>query len=211
MDMAVQPESLPGINITLLYDMLPLERLDRNRLRGIFKDPLLTVMDTPELVVMFAPTRSLVAQFGDKRVRLTDQGQHLVEQTNLAELAAQVDKAIQGSKLAAYGFNFETALALNDDQTPASMLKARFLPDEEQIALLVGGQIEIMAPRLVFWRGATRYDLFFEPDPKQLKAHVNVHFETDTLPGAKALQESMRAEHELFATTLVGLFSGIRP
>ena len=120
--MSLQPESLPGINITLLYDTLPLERLDRNRLRGVFKDPLLSVMDTPELVVIFAPTRSLVAQFGDKRVRLTDQSQPLIEQTNLAELATQVDKAIQGSKLAAYGYNFESALALNDGQTPASML-----------------------------------------------------------------------------------------
>lgn len=209
--MSLQPESLPGINITLLYDTLPLERLDRNRLRGIFEDPLLTVMDTPELVVMFAPTRSLVAQFGDRRVRLTDQSQRLVEQTNLAELATQVNKAIQGSKLAAYGFNFESVLALGESQTPAFMLKARFLPDEEQIALLVGGQIELMAPRLVFWRGMTRYDLFFDPDPKQLKAHVNVHFETGTLPSAKALQESIRAEHELFAATLVGLFNGIRP
>jgi hypothetical protein len=209
--MSLQPESLPGINITLLYDTLSLERLDRNRLRGVFKDPLLSVMDTPELVVIFAPTHSLVAQFGDKRVRLTDQSQPLIEQTNLAELATQVDKTIQGSKLVAYGFNFEIALVLNDGQTPASILKARFLPDEEHIALLVDGQIEIMAPRLVFWRGATRYDLFFDPDPKLLKAHINVHFETNKLPSAKALQESMRTEHEFFASSLVGLFSGIRP
>ncbi len=205
--MSLQPEPLPGLNITLVYDTLPLDRLDRNRLRALFDDPHLTVMDTPELVVLFAPARALIAQFGDQRVRLTDQRQHSPDQTSLANLAAEIDKTIQGSRIIAYGFNFEIGLALNDSQTAAQMLKTHFLPDEEQIALLVGGQIEITAPRLVFWRGTTRYDLFFDPDPKQLKAHLNVHFATSDLPTAKALRESMRAEHHLFANILLGLFS----
>ena len=208
--MSLQPELLPGLNITLVYDALPLDRLDRNRLRAVFNDKQLTVMDIPELAVMFAPTHAVVAQFGDQRVRLTDQRQHAVEQSPLADLATQIAEVIQGSRLMAYGFNYEISLVSDDSQTAAQMLKTRFLPDEEQLALLVGGQIEIVAPRLVFWRSGVRYDLFFDPNPQQLKAHLNVHFAASGLPGVKALKEAMRTEYNLFAGALVGLFSGTR-
>jgi hypothetical protein len=206
--MSLQTEALPGRNITLVYDSLPLERINRDHLRKILNDTQAIVMDTPELIVCVAPTRSMLIQIGDRRVRIIDQKQHAPGQTDLAALATKIHAIITGSTLSAYGFNYDLSLTAHGAKTPAQIVKARFLPDEERIALLVRGPIEAMAPRLIFRRGQARYDLVFQPEDGQFKAHVNVHFASAVLPEQSELQKSIEEEQRELIALVNNLFPG---
>lgn len=204
--MTFEVSLLPGINITLAYDALPLERINRDQLRKSLNDPQVVVMDTPDLIVAIAPTRGLLVQVGDRRIRIIDQKQTAPHKTELAALAAKLHASVAGSALLAYGFNYDLSLKAQGTQSPAQILKARFLPDEERLAALVQGPIEIMAPRLIFQRRQARYDLVFQPDDDRLKAHVNVHYEGGTLPDGVRLQAALDSEAQDMIALLASLF-----
>lgn len=204
--MAFDVIPLPGVNLTLVYDALPLARINRDQLRKILNDPQMVVMDTPEMIMIFAPGRGLLIQIGDQRVRITDQTPAALNSADLAALARRIHASIADATLIAYGFNYDLLLKATGAQTPAQILKARFLPDEEQVALLVRGQIETVAPRLIFHRGKTRYDLIFQPEEEQLKAHANVHFAAASLPDLQELQRALSAEQQDLVALVGNLF-----
>lgn len=203
--MTLQASPLPGMNITLVYDALPLERIARDRLRGIAQDPHAVVMDTPDVIVVLAPTKGVLLQIGDRRMRIHDQ-QHVAPQdTDLPAQAVQLHRLSKPSKLIAYGFNFDFLLQAADEP-PAQVLTRRFLPAEEQLVALLQGPIEVFAPRIIFHRGAARYDLAFQPEENQLKAHANVHYAASALPDQQALRAALDDEHRSLLGLLAQLF-----
>lgn len=190
-------------NITLLYDALPLADIDRNGFRAILRTDQIVVMDTPEMLVMIAPALQVVIQLGDRRIRINDQKSQSADKSEIAALAVRANQLITSPRLTAYGFNFDTVLAWGGTEPTSVFLKRRFLSDVDKLSGLVQGEIQSIAPRIIFTREQVRYDIILEPsDDKRINAHINAHFAGVGLPDEAGLQSAFIAEFNGFIKVL---------
>jgi len=202
--MNIEIQTVLGQNITLVFDSLDLGSIDSNKLKRLRGDGVQSpvLMDTPEMIVAIFPPEPLVVQIGDKRIRLTLQGEHDVGSVPLWEFAAGCKKLVPKSKsnVIAYGFNYDIGVMIHDEQA-MSMLQERFLCDAAQIEQVLEGELHSFTPRFKFNRNGTSYDLILEPiDDQHIKAHQNAHFVSQNrLPSPSKLESSYLEEYQYFA------------
>lgn len=201
--MSYELKAFLSTNITLVYDRLPLENIDRNALRNILGTTKVLLMDSPEMIVALAPPSKIVLQLGDRRIRITDSDNKPADKSGIWSMALQAIKLVLTSKLVAYGFNYDVGIKWCGSQPVREFLKKRFLPNAPEIAKLVEGEIQIPVPRIMFTRGKTLYDLLLEPiDEQDIKIHINAHFQRNVFPNEKELQKSFVTEFNVFLNIL---------
>jgi hypothetical protein len=199
----------PGINITLVYDSLPLGSVNRDALRGVLDGGDIVSMDTPELLVMFSPTQKLVLQLGDRRLRAIDQGNHAPDQSQLPSIVTRAHKAVKSSHLRAYGFNYDLIINWQSAQPIELFLREYFVRDVQHLEQNIGGELAAFVPRVQFRRHGRQYDLLMEPkSEQQLAVHLNVHFEESQLPTQNKLRTSFLSEYEALTQLLARFLEG---
>lgn len=212
--MKLEIQTVLSQNITLVYDSLPLQAIDRNKLRELVDSQVQpVVMDTPEMIVLVYPPEPIVIRVGDRRIRITLQQQSEgIGHVPLWEIAHKCDRLVSGSKsaLVAYGFNYDVGVALADGNAH-TVTKDLFVADPHKIESALAGHILSFTPRVTFERDQIRYDLVFEAvDEQHLKVHLNTHFEFNeiALPSQDALQAAFREGFEYLISMLPRLFEG---
>ena len=206
--MGVQVRSILAENITIVYDRLDLHAVDASKLKALTETHAV-IMDTPELIVAVFPASPLIVQLGDRRVRITHQGEHeALGALPLWEIAAKCHQAVpQECKVVAYGYNYDV-LASTGDVAASDALKMAFLRDQQAFEEAAGGTLRSFAPRFVYDQDAV-CDLTLEPhDANRIKVHMNVHFTADSLPATGQLQESYFARFERLVAVLQRLLKG---
>ena len=206
--MSFEIEAVLSQNITLVYDSLDLQTVDRNRLRdiaSIHTQPM--IMDTPEMIVAVYTTDSVFIQIGDRRIRVTVQqsAQQLggVPIWDIAAKSSQLAPEAK-SRLIAYGFNYDVGGRMTEVDVMPTLTRI-FVPSVQELEDTLQAQLVSVMPRLLFQRGHTRYDLVIEPvDQRHIKAHFNTHFEwvALALPSPQDLRLSFLHEYEHWRLTL---------
>ena len=204
--MSLEIESVLSQNITLVYDSLDLQTVDRNSLRDLVgTQPMM--IDTPEMIVVSYPTNSVFIQIGDRRIRVTlQQPAGEIGSAPIWDYAVESGTLVPAtkSKLVAYGFNYDVAARLPGIDARVALTEI-FVADLPRLEEVLGGELASIMPRLVFQREQARCDLVLEPtDGNHIKVHLNTHFEWAdiALPSAQELRESFLREYERWKSTL---------
>lgn len=197
-------------NITLVYDSLDLRTIDSRKLKelmGVKAKPM--VMDTPEMIVAVYPAAPIIIQIADRRIRVTFQRESEdIGSVPLWEIALKCHQLVPQSQLFAYGFNYDVGAVVADGNAQAIMM-GLFVSNLQMIEDALGGHLLSITPRLKFKRGGTLYDLIFEPLGEQrIKAHLNAHFQDNTLPPQDQLEASFHQEFGYLISVLSRLFEG---
>jgi hypothetical protein len=210
-------ETILNQNITLVYDALELDNVDRNALRGLVETSVKPmIMDTPEMIVAVFPQGPVIIQVGDRRLRVNYQRHdETLGAIPLWEIAAEGHRMLKSDsapELIAYGFNYDIGYSFQDVEA-ASALVNLFL-SESQVQLwetATSGEILSTTPKLKFRRDTTVYDLVLQPlQAERMKVHLNAHFETSgiTLPESETLGGSFREEYSYLQSILSELLDG---
>lgn len=208
--MAAVIEAVFGRNITIVYESLNLQDVDRNKLREIIPGATPTVMDMPEVLVAVYPPEPWIIQFGDRRMRV-----NLAAETDglgdfpLWEHAIQAQQIIPPDKahLLAYGYNFDFGVRF-DGTTPQEKLISKFVLNRTVLEEELQGNLVSYLPRLVFSVGFVQYDIVFEPiDNSRMKVHGNAHIQYPDiqLPLYDELKTSYLTEFERLQSTIARL------
>jgi len=200
-------------NITLVYDLLELQAIDRNALRGLVGPQVNpAMMDTPEMIVAVYSPEPIIVQAGDRRIRITlQQPEEDMGGFPIWDIALKCDTLVSRSKstLVAYGFNYDVSITLSENAH--AVTRSLFVDNLQRIESALGGRVLSLTPRLVFERDHTRYDLLIEVvDEEHIKVHLNAHFQFEgiVLPPQDKLQASFREEFGYLTATLSRLFGG---
>ena len=180
--MPAQIEAVFGRNITLVYDALDFNAVDRNKLRGIFPGVTPTIMDMPDMIVAVYPPNPLLIQIGDRRIRvnLTLEIPELGD-FPMWEYAEKCKDLIQTSKtgIIAYGYNFDFGVLITDT-TIEDLLISKFVHDRSGLEKTLQGTLVSFLPRITFKNGNVKYDIVFEPfKNNRIKAHGNAHLQKE--------------------------------
>ncbi len=201
--MDVEIQTVLSQNITIVFDSLDLTSIDSGQLKRLRSDVAQppVVMDTPEMIVSIFPPEPLIIQMGERRIRLTLQGDYDVGSIPLWDFANKCVKLIPKSrlKIVSFGFNFDVSIIFSDGAVP-TFLARRFLCNPAQIEQTLKGDLKSFSPRFRYASDGTLYDLILEPlNNQHIKAHVNVHFENQSrLPSAAKLRASYLQEFRRF-------------
>jgi hypothetical protein len=198
---AVVIEAVFGRNITLVYDALDLQLIDRNKLRGVIPEITPTIMDMPEMVVAVYPPSPWLIQIGDRRIRiniaaeLKDLGDF-----PLWEYAEKCNELVPSDKasIIAYGYNFDFGVRFQDI-TLQNALISKFVLNRPALEDVLQGTLVSYLPRIIFKNGDSQYDIIFEPmNDAQMKVHGNAHFQYAgiQLPSLEGLKSSYIAQYE---------------
>lgn len=204
-------EAVIGRNITLVYDALDIQAIDRNKLRELMQNGQPTIMDTPEMVVAVFPPEPWFVQIGDRRIRLTlPIEMPLLGDFPLWEYAVKAHALVPAGKssLIAYGFNYDVGVRF-PDQIVSDVLNQKFVGNRERLEAEINGELLIFAPRVIFKSSEIRYDLVFEPlDDHRIKVHLNAHFEAKgiQLPTQDDIKKSYMEQFEYLTAALTNLF-----
>lgn len=199
--MAAVIEAVFGRNITLVYDALDLQTIDRNKLRGVISEITPTVMDMPEMVVAVYPPSPWLIQIGDRRIRINVAAEiKELGDFPLWEYAIKCNELIPADKasIIAYGYNFDFGVRFQDN-TPQNTLISKFVFNRPALEDALQGTLISYLPRMVFRAGDLQYDIVFEPmNDAQMKIHGNAHFQYKgiQLPPLEGLKLSYIAQYE---------------
>ena len=188
-----------GRNITLVYNVLDLKQIDRNKLRDLISDINPAIMDTPEMIVAIFPPNPPIIQLGDNRIRISIPSEiEGLGDFPLWELAHKSHKLVKSDKslLIAYGYNYDFGIILSD-QSANNYLRSKFIVNQGHLESILEGNLVSFSPRIVYKDEKTQYDLIFEPlENLGIKLHSNAHFEIEDieLPDIDDLRYSF--EHE---------------
>jgi hypothetical protein len=194
-------EAVFGRNITIVYDALDLQTIDRNKLRGVIPDITPTVMDMPEMVVAVYPPSPWLIQIGDRRIRINVAAEiEGLGEFPLWEYAIKCNELIPADKasLISYGYNFDFGLSFQEI-TPRDALISKFVLNRAALEDSLQGTLTSYLPRMIFKTGDIQYDLVFElMNDAQMKIHGNAHFQYDgiQLPSLDGLKASYIAQYE---------------
>ena len=200
-----------GRNITIVYESLDLQSVDRNKLREIIPGVTPTVMDMPEVLVAVYPPHPWLIQVGDRRMRVN----LAIEVDGLGdfplwEYALKAQQIIPAGKapLLAYGYNFDFGVRF-DGLTPPEILISKFVPNRQALEEEIQGTLVSYLPRLIFSNGTVQYDIVFEPmNNTRMNIHGNAHIQYPgiQLPSSEELKKSYVAEFERLQSTISRLF-----
>lgn len=195
-------------NITIVYERLDLEVLDRNALRRDLVEgvaPVVTEIPN-EMIALVYPQLQIACLLGDRRIRVNDGSQLSIGERPIAVIAVAADKLVN-FKVIAYGFNYNAVVSLKGVETSDVFLKDRFVKDPDGIEERIKGMIQAVSLRLLYSRDHTAYQLTVEPEANdRIKVRLNAHFEKpDALPDAETLRAAFKREFEGFMTTLKAL------
>ena len=210
--MRVNSQTMLSQNITLAYDSLNLEVINRGGLRGLVDGrPKPVIMDTPEMIVALYPPEPTVIQIGGRRIGITlpKQSQDIGE-VPLWEVALRCDKLVPKSTPVAYGFNYDLRVAVENGDTRKVMINL-FVSNPQRIEDIFGGQLVSSRPNIDFRRGQTLYNLALEPVGEySIDVHLNAHFEFEgiALPPVDGLEASFRKEFGYLLEVLPKLLDG---
>jgi hypothetical protein len=205
-------EAVYGRNITMVYDALDIQTIDRNKLRMVIPEANPTVMDMPDVIVAVFPPSPWLIQIGDRRVRVNlaaeseDLGDFPVwEYAVKCHELIPVDKA----SMIAYGYNFDFRVRFVD-VTARDALIGRFVLNRQELEETLDGTLVSYLPRMIFRSGNWQYDIIFEPvNDAQLNVHGNAHFghQGIPLPPTEELKLSYIAQHETLRNVVVKLLN----
>ncbi|MBU4224945.1 MAG: hypothetical protein KKC71_03905 [Chloroflexi bacterium] len=210
--MAAVIEAVFGRNITLVYNALDLQTIDRNKLRGIIPDIAPTVMDTPEMVVAVYPPSPWLIQIGDRRIRINVAAEiEGLGDFPLWEYAIKCNELIPADKASifAYGYNFDFGVRFQDS-APQNVLISKFVLNRPALEDTLQGTLVSYLPRMVFRTGDLQYDIVFEPmNDVQMKIHGNAHFQYAgiQLPSLEGLKSSYIAQYEHLRNVIMKLLN----
>ncbi len=194
-------EAVFGRNITLVYDALDLQTIDRNKLRAVIPGSTPTVMDMPEVVVAVYPPSPWLIQIGDRRIRINVAAEIAdLGDFPLWEYAIKCNELIPADKASviAYGYNFDFRARFQNG-TPQDALISKFVSTRTQIEDLLQGTLVSYLPRIAFKTGDLYYEIAFEPmNDAQMKIHGNAHFQYAgiQLPPLEGLKSSYITQYE---------------
>lgn len=210
--MPAQVEAVFGRNITLVYDTLDPNIVDRNQLRTIIPGTAPAIMDMPDMIVAVYQPLPLLVQIGDRRIRIN----HAVEIPDLGdfpiwEYARRYFDLLGGTKAAliAYGYNFDFGIILSE-MTIEDLMINKFVQNRTQLEQTLQGELISFLPRITFKSGAAQYDIVFEPfQDSRVKVHGNVHLQEDgiQLPDEEGLRVSFTESYERVRTVILDLLN----
>src|SRR3990172_7756270 len=89
-----------GSNMTVVFDSLDLNTVSRDKIRASIGQ--VALMDTPDLLVIFAPL-GIVIQFAERRIVTADQTQSAPGKVDLWSPTDAAVASVSGSSIVAYG------------------------------------------------------------------------------------------------------------
>lgn len=206
--MHISTPTILSQNITLVYQTLELKSIDSAKLKDIFGDPTV-IMDTPDMIVALHPPIPLITQIGDRRIRITMQKQaSAIGEVPLWDIAHKCNDLLPQAVVVAYGFNYDVRLEVTNGNLQEFLI-GQFIHDRNVVESIVKGKLWSFIPRLKFSRESALYDLILEPlSEYQMKAHLNMHFDRNTLPPHKQLEIDFYEGYTYLNEILPGLLDG---
>ena len=114
--MNVSVETIEQLNITVVYDRIPLKRLSRDRLRSMIPESSPQLIDLPQVISVVLPDVGLLCVIDEKRVQCNDAGDCQVGDRPLARLAWRAAEVVEDhARQIAYGLNFRVTGTVNYD------------------------------------------------------------------------------------------------
>jgi hypothetical protein len=203
-------------NITLVYDSLDLQTIDRNELRKLFDEGVSpTVMDSPGMLVIIAPSTQTIVQMGGNRILVTlPQQSQEIGQKPIWDVTVNCTHLLSNTKseIIAYGFNYniEVETALEEVPIDKSFVPL-FLARPTVFEKRLDGQLLSFVPRFVFLREQKKYDLKLKPvGERNLQVQLNVHYQVEEypFPSAERLQKAFFEEFEYLKSILPKILKG---
>jgi hypothetical protein len=205
-------EAVFGRNITIVYNALDLQMIDRNKLREVIPNMVPTIMDMPEMIVAVYPPSPWLIQIGDRRIRINISAEiEALGDFALWEYAIKCKDLVPSDKasLIAYGYNFDFGVRFQGS-TPQEVLISKFAPNRAALEDTLQGSLVSFQPRILFKIGDIQYDIIFEPmNDVLMKMHGNAHFQYDgiLLPPLDGLKSSYIAQYEFLRNVIEKLLN----
>lgn len=203
--MEIEFETIISQNITLVYDSLSLQHIDTSILKNLRGNPdTVMVMDTPEMIVAVYTTENVIAQVGDRRIRITLQSPNKkISTVPLWEMAAICHDIVEENQLIAYGFNYDIKYRTFDSDARQKIVEL-FLRNPESIARRLNCDlVSTFTPRLGFERNGIIYDLIIQPlDSDHIKVHLNAHFHDEAISNLDTLEVEFHQEYHRLISML---------
>jgi len=212
--MTIKNDGVINQNITIVYETLNPATVDTSKLKTLVTGPVApTAIEAPDMILIAFPLVPIAIQIADKRVIVGLQGPTDANPDRLAEIAFNCQRIISSkqTKPIAYGFNYDLVVSSPKGINSVDALNMLVDINTERLNKKINGVLSYIAPRLIFNRGETRYDLILEPrETQSIKAHLNVHFQLSKLPfpTLKALRTNFIKERESVASLVTGLING---
>lgn len=208
--MTAELEAVFGRNITLVYNSIDISSLDTKFLKTIFNDGEPAIIQIPGNVVVFtAQNKPHSVQIDNKRI-VIDFSDEINEFGNypVADYADFFNKYIisKESKLEAYGFNYN--LGFKFTNTITNVLNDLFASGIEKINDKLCGKIIDFYPVFRINKDNLVYQYTFNRhSDNQLKVHVNVHFQENSLPELQILKEKFKYQCNTITESLLRLIN----
>ncbi|MBA4385465.1 MAG: hypothetical protein C0410_12075 [Anaerolinea sp.] len=210
--MSIEIEAVFGRNITLVFDALDINSIDRNRLREIVPGKTPTLMDMPEMMVAVYPPEPFIIQIGDRRIRLNLSAEiPVLGDFPLWQYAEQCNDLVNPdrAKLIAFGYNFDFGIQVSD-RTINDLMISKFVQNRHELEEIVNGELVNFLPRITYKNEKVQYDIVFEPfELNRIKVHGNSHFQEEglRLPKGDLLRESYLENFESIRGVVLNLLA----
>lgn len=203
-------------NITLVYNSLDLQTIDRNELRTLFDGGASpTVIDAPGMLMIIVPPDPFIVQMTGNRVSVTlPQQTQEIGQKPIWDVAVNCEHLLSHTKsqLMAYGFNYDVEIEIAlENLSIHKLMISRFLATPDMFEKCIDGQLFSIVPRFVFLREHKKYDLGFEPvGERNFQVHLNVHYQVEKhpFPISEKLQKAFFEEFIYLESILPKILKG---
>ncbi len=188
---------LKGLNITIVYQTLNIGNIDRRRIQGLLGNTNKVIITEipPDLLVFIEPATTNMVQFGDRRIRITNQAP---QYTDLSRLAIEINDAIPNTQIVAFGLNYDFQVNLVESEARIKIMNI-FGESLKKYLEKLGSNEDplVFLPRVIYRIDGVQHDLILEPaEPSIIGVHLNVHFESNQLPGLKELANLQRTKFD---------------
>lgn len=188
--------ALKGLNITIVYQSLSINDVNRQLVKELLgdKDKIITTEFPPDLLVFINPINTTVIQFGDRRVRITNQSGIY---TDLSQYAVEIHLSNPKLEMVAFGLNYDFEIGLQEQESVPAIANIFGKSLANYLEKLESTELVTFLPRVLYLIDGARHDLILEPPmPNVVGAHLNVHFETNQLPGRDELAALQQSKFE---------------
>jgi|DewCreStandDraft_4_1066084.scaffolds.fasta_scaffold20630_5 hypothetical protein len=188
---------LKGLNITIVYQALNINNIDRQRIKSLLGNTSQVIITEipPDLLVFIEPATTNMVQFGDRRIRITNQAS---QYTDLSRLATEINDAVPYKQIIAFGLNYDFQVKLVESEARIKIMDI-FGESLKKYLEKLGSNEDplVFLPRVIYRIDGVQHDLILEPpEPSIIGAHLNVHFESNQLPGLEELANLQRTKYD---------------
>ena len=146
--MQLKLRELSDKNITIVFPQLDVDKVSIDRIKSVSAkfgaQAKILELGVDRMVAILLEIEN-IAEFANRRLKVSDQSSSRVEGTILPDLTSQLSKLV-GSEIVAYGFNYDATFELPGITDTAKYFQDKFLTEEVRNLKVRGMRIEGFEP-----------------------------------------------------------------